>query len=675
MKKIFLFVAALCCSAAMWAEVDFSAVCSSSQTLYYEITDDVNHIVYVVPGADSYTSDISGNIIIPAEVEYNSTTYTVEGVAGYAFKDCYSVTGVTFPTAETFTSIGTGTPNISGDFAFYNTNIKSLVIPDNVTEIGEQAFRNTPITSISLGSGFSNLPPGIFGWCASLKRVVLPNSITTLSDGCFQSSGVKYVELGNAIADDFNASAFGSTKYSWTYTNIDTVVINTVTPPTVNGTFYSDLLNRAILYVPVGSKAAYKAADGWKDFKYILEIGETLTTYNITVSGGYSDLEQVSFTLDGEDCAKNFSFKRTEGETFTIQATFGNPYYGIKKVMYGETDVTDQFDAENKATLTVTADATLSFTYEQKIHPYDFTEVVPSGQTLYFKILDAVDHKVAICNQTGGRSLWGYTSPAYDGSVTSPAGDLEIPTAITHDEVEYTIEEIDTLAFHECSNLTSVSIPEGIKAIRAGAFGFDYSNNLGEGQELVIPQSCTRLEVRAFQKCQYTSVNPGGAQVIEQYAFLKNPLTEIKASSALRELQLDAFQSSVLTKVGLGENVEFVSSYAFSNCPNLATVTCLATTPPVVKYQTDDDEATSWDGFNPASATLYVPKSEGSTVLAAYQAANCWKLFGTIAEIPDTPTALDNTEAAAKAVKRIVNGQLIIEKNGKIFNAQGTQVR
>ena len=38
-------------------------------------------------------------------------------------------------------------------------------------------------------------------------------------------------------------------------------------------------------------------------------------------------------------------------------------------------------------------------------------------------------------------------------------------------------------------------------------------------------------------------------------------------------------------------------------------------------------------------------------------------------------TALDNTIVSGKAVKRIVNGQLIIEKNGKIFNAQGTQVR
>ncbi len=40
-----------------------------------------------------------------------------------------------------------------------------------------------------------------------------------------------------------------------------------------------------------------------------------------------------------------------------------------------------------------------------------------------------------------------------------------------------------------------------------------------------------------------------------------------------------------------------------------------------------------------------------------------------------TPTAIDNTEAEVKAVKRIVNGQLVIEKNGVKYNAQGAVVK
>ena len=38
-------------------------------------------------------------------------------------------------------------------------------------------------------------------------------------------------------------------------------------------------------------------------------------------------------------------------------------------------------------------------------------------------------------------------------------------------------------------------------------------------------------------------------------------------------------------------------------------------------------------------------------------------------------TAIDNTDAATKAVKRIVNGQLVIEREGKLFNALGAEVK
>ena len=38
-------------------------------------------------------------------------------------------------------------------------------------------------------------------------------------------------------------------------------------------------------------------------------------------------------------------------------------------------------------------------------------------------------------------------------------------------------------------------------------------------------------------------------------------------------------------------------------------------------------------------------------------------------------TGIDNNEVSAKAVKRLVNGQLVIEKNGKTFNALGAEVK
>ena len=43
--------------------------------------------------------------------------------------------------------------------------------------------------------------------------------------------------------------------------------------------------------------------------------------------------------------------------------------------------------------------------------------------------------------------------------------------------------------------------------------------------------------------------------------------------------------------------------------------------------------------------------------------------------LDDEPTAISNTNANATATKRIVNGQLIIERGGELFNAQGVNIR
>ena len=46
-----------------------------------------------------------------------------------------------------------------------------------------------------------------------------------------------------------------------------------------------------------------------------------------------------------------------------------------------------------------------------------------------------------------------------------------------------------------------------------------------------------------------------------------------------------------------------------------------------------------------------------------------------VKDVPSVPTAIDNTAVENKAIKRIVNGQLLIEKNGCTYNAQGIRIK
>ena len=310
---------------------DFSAVCSSGQTLYYIITDEANKLCITAPGDDqsTYRNTLEGDVVIPATVvnPNNSETYTVEGIGGYSFYYCSKVTSITLPTASTFTKIGVGTAELSADRTFEETHFSELIIPDNVTYLGgDQMFRDAYLRNITFGAGVTSIPEEMFFGCNYLKRVVFPNNVTTFANGLFDNSNVKYVELGNNVTS-LKANTFGSKQYSWTPSRIDTIVINTVAPPTVSAygsitTFYGELASRCIVWVPSEAVAAYKAADCWKDFKHILANGEPLVLYDMRIenNSNYS-IHAARITLDGVAYGiydNNINFKRTEGDRKSV---------------------------------------------------------------------------------------------------------------------------------------------------------------------------------------------------------------------------------------------------------------------------------------------------------------------------------------------------------------------
>ncbi len=73
----------------------------------------------------------------------------------------------------------------------------------------------------------------------------------------------------------------------------------------------------------------------------------------------------------------------------------------------------------------------------------------------------------------------------------------------------------------------------------------------------------------------------------------------------------------------------------------------------VKKYQLNRTQPTKIRIINAASGTLYI-----------------WKIATTA--YGETPTAIESTTTPAKAVKRIMNGQLVIDRYGVLYNVMGT---
>ena len=119
------------------------------------------------------------------------------------------------------------------------------------------------------------------------------------------------------------------------------------------------------------------------------------------------------------------------------------------------------------------------------VQAYDFSVVVPSGQTLYFTITsNSAPYTVEIILPQSKSSYIGYKKLT---------GNLVIPSTVTYQERTYNVTSIGDYAFNFCYGLTSVSIPNSVTAI--GKYAFTYCICLAS---VSIPNSVTAIGRGAF---------------------------------------------------------------------------------------------------------------------------------------------------------------------------------
>ena len=187
-----------------------------------------------------------------------------------------------------------------------------------------------------------------------------------------------------------------------------------------------------------------------------------------------------------------------------------------------------------------------------------------------------------------------YTS--YSGEYT---GSIAIPSSVTYNSVTYSITSIGTAAFQDCTDLTSVTIPNSVTSIESGAF-----YNCSGLTSIEIPNSVISIGNHAFYGCSaLTSIEiPNSVTSIGQYAFsgcsgLTSPVynahvfaympTSYSGAYTIPEgietITGGAFKlCSGLTSVTIPNSVTSIGNYAFSVCLSLTSVTCLGETPATI---------------------------------------------------------------------------------------------
>ena len=208
--------------------------------LYYYLDDTAKtaELTYFGASHHSNVDYVAGDLVIPENVTYNGTSYSVTSIGSFAFNGCSGLTSVVIPNSVTsigsfaFSScssltsfeIGNSVTSI-GDSAFvYCSSLTSVVIPNSVTSIGEYAFNGcngltsfvipnsvtsigdgafddcSALTSVEIGNSVTSIGNYAFDGCSSLTSVKIPNSVTSIGDGAFDDcSALTSVEIGNSV--------------------------------------------------------------------------------------------------------------------------------------------------------------------------------------------------------------------------------------------------------------------------------------------------------------------------------------------------------------------------------------------------------------------------------------------------------------------------------------------
>ena len=203
--------------------------------IYYNILND-NEVAVTFRGHffNEYTEDYSGDIIIPATVTYDGSTYAVTAIGDDTFENCTALTSISIPNSvaaiglgafyhcSVLTSITVASDNPKYDSrdncnALIETESNTLivgcfdtVIPNSVTAIGNEAFSHrSALTSINIPSSVTSIGRGAFQGCSALTSIDIPNSVTTIGNyAFFECSALTSLFLPSSVTS-IGMRAFG----------------------------------------------------------------------------------------------------------------------------------------------------------------------------------------------------------------------------------------------------------------------------------------------------------------------------------------------------------------------------------------------------------------------------------------------------------------------------------
>ena len=620
-KHWLMTIATLLCSLMVNAEIKVDGI-------YYNILSEEDmtvEVTYNGSNAAYNTNEYEGHVTIPATVVINSKTYTVTSIKANTFAYCEKISGITIP--NTIKSIGEGAFLLSNggevvfsdvhisdleawcniDFGGYESNplsraknlylngtlVTDIVIPNGVVEVKNYAFyRYDGIKSITFHSGVTSIGSYAFYYCSGLTRIEIPNSVSKIGEQAFYGcSGLTNITIGTGVTN-IGSYAFGHC------TNLKGIHINDLADwynisfgdAEANPLFYTDKL-----YVNGNLIPELTIPEGVSEIKSYAIVGSSITS--ITIPNSVTSFE--SYALSGCSNLSNIKVKE------------GNAKYDSRDNCNAiiETE-TNTLALGCKGTIipsTVTSIAANAFYNCSGLTNIEIPNSITSIESHAFYGCNnlRIVHNNSSLNITIGATWCGFIA-YYANAVIVPTDDIQgkyvfrttngVHKLIAYigNDAEITLPEdykgsnyeISEKAFKGVSDITSVTIPNGVTKI--GDSAFYGCNNL----KIVYNNSSLSISAGSYTngyvayyanvviaptddiQGEYVFYTTNGVHKLIAYIGSDAEITlpeDYKGNSY--EIGENAFKGvSSIKSITIPNSVTSIGSYAFYNCSSLTAI-------------------------------------------------------------------------------------------------------
>lgn len=607
-------------------------------------------------GASSFSNcKTLKSVILPEKLEEIRTSL---------FEGCSALTTLVIP--NTVTKIGKN--------AFKESGLTQITLPESLTTIEASAFYKTKLETITIPKNVTKIPTDCFYQCENLIRAMFPNTLTTIDARAFRGcSNLANIDIPTSL-ETIGIGAFGDCKNlkltnqfrfpdsmkelgEAAFENCTQLGINQlIFPGNMENVNIGGFKNCDVTHVIVeeGAKKVTLTSN-----KYLKSITLPKTVSELV---GFLDAKELENFVIDEDaplteigdytfykCTKLKSFTcpksvtKIGGMAFsecsaleTVKLPEGITSIGDRAFEYCSSMVNLNIPKGVKTIGTKAFLRCSSWTGEVDLPQIT---VLPQQVFHHCRNLKRLTFATGITSigEEALANCGGLGALTFDEGLTSIGQKAFYWSSITELHLPESLKSLSYWMCYNCENLQKVTLPNSLTEIAEGAF-----KSCKQLTEINIPTALTTIRETAFDGCAMPKeLNLSNVTTIEGYAFSNcTQLTKVILAKTLESIPVWAFGSCTsLADVTWPQNLKTISYYAFYEAP-IATLQLPETVTSI------GDKAFS---NNKAITRFVFPKHVGK-VLSTF--SGCTNLTEVV--LPEDATEINTEAFMGTGIKQII---------------------